>query len=354
LGVKFRPSVDGYVTSVRFYKGPGNTGTHTGSLWTESGNLLAWAVFANETATGWQEVQFPVPVPVTANTVYVASYHAPNGHYAYDSGYFLSSGVNSGPLTLPRTGESGGNGVYAYGSSMVFPTNSHNGNNYWVDVVLVIDEEDLDVDTTPPGIVSRAPVGGSVGVGVNTSVTVTSNETLDPNTLRSETIFLRTSAGALVPAAIAYDVVQRMATLTPLGVLTGYAYAGCDPRRMGLGPVFAMAQAEERLGLSPDQADLVEINEAFAAQVLAVLSAARSDEFARTHLGRDRYLAKISKERLNVNGGAIALGHPVGATGARLILSSLKELNRRNADRALVSLCVGGGQGAAVWLERMS
>jgi len=140
--------------------------------------------------------------------------------------------------------------------------------------------------------------------------------------------------------------------LVPLGILTGYTHAGCDPRRMGLGPVFAMDRAEKRLGLSPEQADVVEINEAFAAQVLAVLAALRSDPFARQHLGRDRYLAKIPRERLNVNGGAIALGHPVGASGARLILTSLRELARRQAKRALVSLCVGGGQGSAVWLER--
>ena len=139
----------------------------------------------------------------------------------------------------------------------------------------------------------------------------------------------------------------------PLGALTGYAYAGCDPTRMGLGPVFAIAKAEEKLGLNLDQADLIEINEAFAAQVLAVLKCLKSDEFAKKFLKRDRPVGKAEKDRLNVNGGAIALGHPVGATGARLILTSLKELERRQAKRALVSLCVGGGQGAALWLERL-
>jgi acetyl-CoA C-acetyltransferase/acetyl-CoA acyltransferase len=139
----------------------------------------------------------------------------------------------------------------------------------------------------------------------------------------------------------------------PLGALTGYAYAGCDPARMGLGPVFAIAKAEEKLGLGPDQADLIEVNEAFAAQVLAVVKCLKSEEFARKFLRRSRHIAKIEKDRLNVNGGAIALGHPVGATGARLVLTSLKELERRQAKRALVSLCVGGGQGAAIWLERL-
>jgi acetyl-CoA C-acetyltransferase/acetyl-CoA acyltransferase len=129
----------------------------------------------------------------------------------------------------------------------------------------------------------------------------------------------------------------------PLGVLTGYAYAGCDPARMGLGPVYAVSEAEAKTGLSPADADLIEINEAFAAQTLAVIKSAKSSPNSP---------GEIPIEKLNVNGGAIALGHPVGATGARLVLSSLKELRRRKGKRALVTLCVGGGQGAALWLER--
>ncbi|MGA2869785.1 MAG: thiolase family protein, partial [Verrucomicrobiota bacterium] len=139
---------------------------------------------------------------------------------------------------------------------------------------------------------------------------------------------------------------------TPLGVLAGYAYAGCDPARMGLGPLFAIARAETQTGLKIPDADLIELNEAFAAQVLAVLKGAASEQFARDHLKHPQPLGEIRPEILNVNGGAIALGHPVGATGARLALTSLTELRRRNLKRALVTLCVGGGQGAALWLER--
>lgn len=123
--------------------------------------------------------------------------------------------------------------------------------------------------------------------------------------------------------------------MRPLGALVDYAYAGCDPERMGLGPAFAIEKLAKRSGLQLADADIVEINEAFAAQALAVLKR-----------------VPIPEEKLNVNGGAIALGHPVGATGARLVLTSLKELARRGARRALVSLCVGGGQGGALWLER--
>ena len=124
--------------------------------------------------------------------------------------------------------------------------------------------------------------------------------------------------------------------------LTDYAYAGCDPARMGLGPVSALERLEARSGHDPGAADLVEINEAFAAQVLAVLKVLRDKQ------------REIPLDELNVNGGAIALGHPVGATGARLVLTALKELARRKAKSALVSLCVGGGQGGALWLERFS
>jgi acetyl-CoA C-acetyltransferase/acetyl-CoA acyltransferase len=142
--------------------------------------------------------------------------------------------------------------------------------------------------------------------------------------------------------------------VTPLGVLTDYAYAGCEPSRMGLGPLYAIARAETSSGLKLEDADLIELNEAFAAQVLAVRKYAESQPFARRELGREEPLGEIPHEKLNVNGGAIALGHPVGATGARLVLTALKELKRRGGRRALVTLCIGGGQGAALWLEAPS
>ena len=158
--------------------------------------------------------------------------------------------------------------------------------------------------------------------------------------------------GAVALLAMSESRAQELG-FTPLGALTGYAYAGCDPVRMGLGPAFAIARAEAQTKLTLADADIIEINEAFAAQVLAVIKCAASEEFARDQLHRHEPLGEIPAAKLNVNGGSIALGHPVGATGARLVLASLKELKRRNARRALVSLCIGGGQGAALWLERM-
>lgn len=140
--------------------------------------------------------------------------------------------------------------------------------------------------------------------------------------------------------------------LQPLGRLVDYAYAGLDPARMGLGPVYAIHRLEQRSGLGLKDAELIEVNEAFAAQVLACQAAARSADYGRTHLGRSTALGDIPDEILNVNGGGIALGHPVGVSGVRLVLTALKELHRRNQERALVSLCVGGGQGGALWLSR--
>jgi acetyl-CoA C-acetyltransferase/acetyl-CoA acyltransferase len=137
----------------------------------------------------------------------------------------------------------------------------------------------------------------------------------------------------------------------PLGYLRAYAYAGCDPRRMGLGPAFATSKLLEHTGLDLKDIDLIELNEAFAAQVIANERAFTSDKFAQEQLGRPRALGELNRAKMNVNGGAIALGHPVGATGTRLVLTLLKELQRRGLRRGLATLCVGGGQGAALLLE---
>ena len=135
LGVKFRSDTAGYITGIRFYKASTNTGTHVGNLWTSTGTRLATATFTNETASGWQQVNFATPVAITANTVYVASYHTNTGHYSDDQNYFAGKGMDSPPLHALADGVSGVNGVYAYGSSSSFPSNGWNSSNYWVDVV---------------------------------------------------------------------------------------------------------------------------------------------------------------------------------------------------------------------------
>jgi len=134
--------------------------------------------------------------------------------------------------------------------------------------------------------------------------------------------------------------------------LRSWAWAGLDPRRMGLGPVYASAGALDAAGCTVQDMDVVEINEAFAVQVLACKKAFASDAFAREHLGREHALGELDPDRTNPNGGAIALGHPVGATGGRLLLTTGMELASSDGELGLATLCIGGGQGGAVVLER--
>lgn len=140
--------------------------------------------------------------------------------------------------------------------------------------------------------------------------------------------------------------------LSPLGYIKSYAYEGLSPAVMGLGPVYAISTVLKKSGMELDQMSFVEINEAFAAQVLGCVQLIESDQFAKEELGRTKAIGRLEHTRLNVNGGAIALGHPVGVTGNRLVLTALKELHRRREHYALVSLCIGGGQGGAIILER--
>jgi len=135
LGVKFTSDMSGYITGARFYKASTNRGTHVASLWTSTGTRLATATFTAETASGWQQVSFPTPVPITANTVYVISYHADVGHYSYTSGYFTGRSAENPPLRMLASGVSGSNGVYAYSAGSAFPTSSFGDSNYWVDVL---------------------------------------------------------------------------------------------------------------------------------------------------------------------------------------------------------------------------
>jgi acetyl-CoA acetyltransferase family protein len=151
---------------------------------------------------------------------------------------------------------------------------------------------------------------------------------------------------------VASEEMARRLEKEPLGWIVSYAYRGCAPERMGLGPAYATPEALDRAGLRLEDIDRIELNEAFAAQVLANRIVFESGDFARRELGRAEPIGKLDFERMNVNGGAIALGHPVGASGARLILTLLLELKRRELRRGLATLCVGGGQGAAMVVER--
>lgn len=139
--------------------------------------------------------------------------------------------------------------------------------------------------------------------------------------------------------------------LTPIGRIVDSQWAGLDPAQMGLGPVHAATPILQRHGLGLNDLDAWEINEAFAAQVLACLAAWESDTYCRDELGLDRALGRLDDAKLNIDGGAIALGHPVGASGARIVLHLLHVLKRSGGRRGMASICIGGGLGGAMLIE---
>jgi acetyl-CoA C-acetyltransferase len=141
--------------------------------------------------------------------------------------------------------------------------------------------------------------------------------------------------------------------LAPIGRIVDSEWAGLDPAQMGLGPVHAATPILKRHGLGLNDLDYWEINEAFAAQVLGCLAAWQDEGYCREQLGLDGALGALDDARLNVDGGAIALGHPVGASGARIVLHLLKTLKRHNAKRGLAAICIGGGLGGAMLVEAL-
>jgi len=149
------------------------------------------------------------------------------------------------------------------------------------------------------------------------------------------------------------DMISRY-NLPVLGQLIDSQWAGLDPAQMGLGPSYAMAPIMQRQGLDTGDLDYIEINEAFAAQVLACTTAWQDAGFCRDELGRESPFTPIDEERLNVDGGAVAIGHPVGSSGARIVLHLLKLLQRKDAKRGMASICIGGGQGGAMLIERVT
>jgi len=152
---------------------------------------------------------------------------------------------------------------------------------------------------------------------------------------------------------LASEEALRKYDLQPMGRIVDSEWAGLDPAQMGLGPVHAATPILKRHNLRLDDLDYWEINEAFAAQVLGCLAAWKDEKYCREELGLDRALGPLNEEQLNVDGGAIALGHPVGASGTRIVLHLLKTLKRNNAKRGIASICIGGGLGGAMLVEAL-
>jgi acetyl-CoA acyltransferase len=142
--------------------------------------------------------------------------------------------------------------------------------------------------------------------------------------------------------------------LTPLAAVTHWCTTALDPDdQLLLGPALCVPEILEQAGITLEEIDLIDIHEAFAAQVLAVVKSLESPEFAKKYLGRDQVVGKVDREKLNVNGGSVSLGHPFGATGARMVIGMARELQRRQANKALLALCAAGGMGTALLLERI-
>ena len=164
LGVRFRSDVAGSILGIRFYKSTANAGIHVGNLWSNTGTLLGSATFSGESASGWQQVTFAAPIAIAANTTYVASYFAPNGHYSLTGRFLRFPGADNAPLHLLKDGVDGGNGAFVYGAASGFPVNTFNAGNYWVDVVFT--------DRTLPPSITTQPASTTITSGQTATLMV--------------------------------------------------------------------------------------------------------------------------------------------------------------------------------------
>ena len=226
LGMSFSPTVDGQIIGVRFYKGPENTGTHTGSLWAADGTLLNSVTFSNETTSGWQTALFASPTAVTAGTRYVISYFAPVGHYSYDLGG-LANPISKPPLNVPAHA-----GWYAYGSAPAFPT--HNSDtNYWVDPVFTVP------DSVVPAVTSVNPGDGASSVPVSSTVTVQFNTVIAAG---SGSVSVTASGGAAVAGTVTQPSAGQLVFTpsSPLASDTAYTVSVTGATSLSGTPMTAM------------------------------------------------------------------------------------------------------------------
>jgi hypothetical protein len=207
LGMKFRSEIGGYVKGIRFYKGAGNTGTHTGSLWSATGELLGRVTFTGESGSGWQQALLPVPVQISPNTTYVVSYHAPNGGYSLSQGFFAGNAPANWPLQGLADGQDGPNGLFRYGPS-AFPDQSYGASNYWVDLMFATSF----VDSVAPTLTAKSPAASATKVAPGSNVTATFSEPVQSGSI---SFVLRDAQGNTLPSTLTYDAASRTATLNP-------------------------------------------------------------------------------------------------------------------------------------------
>jgi methionine-rich copper-binding protein CopC len=207
LGMRFKADVNGVITGVRFYKGSFNTGTHVGSLWTNTGTLLGRVTFSGESSSGWQQANFSAPVPVTAGTLYVVSYHASSGRYSQTANFFSGGGaMDNGPLHAPT----GANGLLVHSSSSSFPSaTSSSAANYFVDAVFT--------SASAPSVASTNPTNGATGVSRTGNLTAQFNVPVQSSGL---TFTLVTSGGSTVSGSVSLDSTGTIATFNPNNTLS--------------------------------------------------------------------------------------------------------------------------------------
>jgi hypothetical protein len=209
LGTKVVADADMAVSAIRFYKSPGETGTHVGRVWSSTGALLGSVTFAGETASGWQQANLSTPVNIAAGQTYVVSVGLNSFFVVTQQG--LLTQLSSGPL---HSVADGANGVFGSAAG-VFPTGSYNSSNYFVDAVVA----DPTQAPAPPQVSARTPASGATGVARTTTVTATFDQAMDATTITASSFTLKTSGGASVTASVAYDAATRTATLTPTAQL---------------------------------------------------------------------------------------------------------------------------------------
>lgn len=212
LGMKFKSAFSGFVNAIRFYKSTNDIGTHTGSLWDNSGNLLAQVIFTGETASGWQEMALSTPVAITADQVYVVSYHSTTGYYAKNANFFTSSVYNNPLTALADSDPNGPNGVFLYSAVPAYPDQNFDSDNYWVDVVF---NTTAGPDAVAPEILSTKPIDEGTNFAIAGVLQVNFNEAMNPATVNGTSFELRDAANSPVAATIAYNAVQRRVTITP-------------------------------------------------------------------------------------------------------------------------------------------
>jgi hypothetical protein len=243
VGVKFTADTFGYATGIRFYKASTNSGTHIGDLWSASGQLLASATFSNETASGWQQVNFAQPVALNKGTTYIASYFAPKGHYPADNAYFYTTpklgtsptitNVDSPPLHAVRNSNGVVNGVFAHAGTSTFPTSTNDATNYYVDPVFTPQSF-----TTPPGAVGN--VNATAGYA-SATVSWSAPTTGDPATAYTITPYIGSAAQS--PTTVPGNPAPTSAVVSGLTNGTTYTFTVTASNPVGSGPESAQSNA---------------------------------------------------------------------------------------------------------------